>query len=316
MRDLDYIPVYMISGFIESGKTTMILDMLKDPTFTSGEKTLIICCEEGEEEYDPDLLIEHNTSLAMLEEPEELTSLKLKELNNQYHPERVIFEYNTMWTIERLSRCRMPEGWEWVQIITLANALTFENYMTNMRMQMSEPMKEADLILINRCAPDFRKSFWRKQLRALNPSATILFESPDGTTDDGVTDDDLPYDMKADIISISEEQFGTFYLDSMDHPERYNGKKVRLVGQPFPQSQLPKGYFFFGRYAMTCCANDVQPCGWVCQGVTVPNGKIFIDMTAVCRTVSQKGQTMVMLQELDSKKCNPTKEQYVSFVSV
>ena len=248
MRDLDYIPVYMISGFIESGKTTMILDMLKDPTFTSGEKTLIICCEEGEEEYDPDLLIEHNTSLAMLEEPEELTSLKLKELNNQYHPERVIFEYNTMWTIERLSRCRMPEGWEWVQIITLANALTFENYMTNMRMQMSEPMKEADLILINRCAPDFRKSFWRKQLRALNPSATILFESPDGTTDDGVTDDDLPYDMKADIISISEEQFGTFYLDSMDHPERYNGRTVRLVGQPFPQSQLPKGYFFFGRY--------------------------------------------------------------------
>ncbi|MBQ1861657.1 MAG: GTPase [Clostridia bacterium] len=259
MRDLDYIPVYMISGFIESGKTTMILDMLKDPTFTSGEKTLIICCEEGEEEYDPDLLIEHNTSLAMLEEPEELTSLKLKELNNQYHPERVIFEYNTMWTIERLSRCRMPEGWEWVQIITLANALTFENYMTNMRMQMSEPMKEADLILINRCAPDFRKSFWRKQLRALNPSATILFESPDGTTDDGVTDDDLPYDMKADIISISEEQFGTFYLDSMDHPERYNGRTVRLVGQPFPQSQLPKGYFFFGRYAMTAAPMMSSP---------------------------------------------------------
>ncbi len=111
MRDLDYIPVYMIAGFLESGKTTMILDMLKDPTFTSGEKTLVICCEEGEEEYDPDLLIEHNTSLAILEEPEELTSLRLKELNNQYHPERVIFEYNTMWTIERLSRCRMPEGW-------------------------------------------------------------------------------------------------------------------------------------------------------------------------------------------------------------
>ncbi len=316
MRDLDYIPVYMIAGFLESGKTTMILDMLKDPTFTSGEKTLVICCEEGEEEYDPDLLIEHNTSLAILEEPEELTSLRLKELNNQYHPERVIFEYNTMWTIERLSRCRMPESWEWVQIITLANAQTFENYMTNMRMQMSEPMKEADLILINRCAPDFRKSFWRKQLRALNPSATILFESPDGTTDDGVTDDDLPYDMKADIIPISEEQFGTFYLDSIDHPDRYNGKTVRLVGQPFPQSQLPKGYFFFGRYAMTCCANDVQPCGWVCQGVTSPNGKIFIDMTAVCRTVSQNGQTMVMLQELSSKQCNPTKEKYVSFVSV
>ena len=316
MRDLDYVPVYMITGFLESGKTTMILDMLRDPTFTNNEKTLVICCEDGEEEYDPDLLLDHNTSLVMLDDPEELTSARLREMNHKYAPERVIIEYNTMWTIDRLSRIRMPDGWEWVQIITLANAVTFENYMTNMRMQMSDPMREADLILINRVSPEFRKSYWRKQMRALNPSATILFESPDGSTDDGVTDDDLPYDMKADIIQISEEQFGLFYLDSMDHPDRYNGKTVRLVGQPFPQSSLPEGYFFFGRYAMTCCANDVQPCGWLCQGITVPDSKVFIDMTAVCRTVTQNNQSMVMLQELTSKACAPTKEPYVSFVSI
>ena len=316
MRDVEYIPVYMITGFLESGKTKMILDMLKDPSFSSGEKTLVISCEEGIEEYDPDFLNEHNAVLVSLEEKDELSSAKLKELDRSYQPERVILEYNIMWGIEHLGRVQMPQKWEWVQIINLADATTFESYMINIRKQMTDPMREADLILINRCSPDFKKSYWRKQLRAINPSATILFEAPDGTTDDGVTDEDLPYDMKADIISISEDQFGLFYLDSMDHPERYDGKTVRLVGQPFEQAQLPEGYFFFGRYAMTCCANDIQPCGWICQGISKPNNKLFLDMTAVCRKVSRGDQSMLMLQEINSKSCPPTKEQYVSFVSV
>ncbi|MBR2287715.1 MAG: GTPase [Clostridia bacterium] len=316
MKQPEMIPVYMITGFLEAGKTKMILDMLKDPTFTSGEKTLIICCEEGEEEYDPDFLNENNAVLVMLEEKEELTSLHLKELNNLYKPERVIIEYNTMWTIAHLAKCRMPLGWEWVQIIDLADATTFDSYMINMRMQMTDPMKEADLILINRCSPDFNKSYWRKQLRALNPSATILFENPDGSTEDGVTDEDLPYDMKADIINIAEDQFGLFYLDSMDHPERYDGKKVHLVGQPLPHSDFPDGYYFFARNAMTCCANDIQPCGWVCQGVSRPNSKIYLDMTAVGHLVTQGGQSMLMLQEVKSNVCEPPKEKLVTFQSV
>ncbi len=316
MKERDYVSTYLVTGFIESGKTTMILDMLKDPSFTSDEKTLIICCEEGEEEYDPDLLIEHDTSLVILDSADDLTSAKLKELNRQYEPERVIFEYNTMWGIEHLGRARLPEGWEWVQIINLADSTTFESYMINMRKQMTDPMREADLILINRCKPEFNKSYWRKQLRALNPVATILFENPDGSSDDGVTDEDLPYDMKADIIQISEDQFGTFYLDSMDHPERYDGRTIRITGQPLPQSQLPEGYFFFARSAMTCCSNDIQPCGWLCQGYTHPSSKIFIDLTAKCHAATRQGQTMLVLQELTSKECAPTKEPYVSFVSV
>ena len=316
MNERDYIPAYLITGFIESGKTTMILDMLKDPSFTSGEKTLIICCEEGEEEYDPDILIQHNTSLVTLESKDELTTAKLKELNQKYAPERVIIEYNIMWGIEQLARARTPEGWEWVQIINLADSTTFESYMINMRKQMSDPMREADLILINRCKPDFKKSYWRKQLRALNPAATILFENPDGSTDDGVTDEDLPYDMKASPIEISEDHFGLFYLDSMDHPDRYDGKKVHLVGQPLPQNGLPEGTFFFARYAMTCCANDIQPCGWLCQGYTKPDSKGFIELTAMCHAVSRGGQSMLVLQELNATPCGPTKEPYVNFISV
>ena len=49
----DYkIPVYLITGFLESGKTSFIQFTIQQDYFADGEKTLLIACEEGEEEYD------------------------------------------------------------------------------------------------------------------------------------------------------------------------------------------------------------------------------------------------------------------------
>ncbi|MBQ9325928.1 MAG: GTPase [Clostridia bacterium] len=316
MTDLDFVPFYVVCGFLESGKTTMIQSMLSDEGFSSGEKTLVICCEDGEVEYDPEMLDKYNATFCMLNSPEELTGLRLAQLDALYHPERVIMEYNSMWTMERLGQTKMPETWEYVQVITLADATTFDNYMTNMRNQMAAPMREADLILFNRCTPDFRRSYWRRQMRALNPGATILFENPDGTTDDGITDEDLPYDMKAEVISISEEQFGIFYIDAMDHPERYDGKIIQLVGQPFPGRNYPKGTYYFGRNAMTCCANDITQVGFVCKGDTPPDPNRFILLTAGCRMGMQGDQKGLFLYELAAETCKPTKEEYVTFASV
>ena len=46
------IPMYVFTGFLESGKTKFIQETLEDPRFNSGEKTLLLVLEEGEEEYD------------------------------------------------------------------------------------------------------------------------------------------------------------------------------------------------------------------------------------------------------------------------
>ena len=46
------IPVYLFVGFLESGKTKFIQVTLEDKRFNSGEKTMLLLCEEGEEEYD------------------------------------------------------------------------------------------------------------------------------------------------------------------------------------------------------------------------------------------------------------------------
>ena len=53
-------PVYMINRFLESGKTEFITYTLAQPYFRIKGTTLIILCEEGEVEYDSQLLAKCN----------------------------------------------------------------------------------------------------------------------------------------------------------------------------------------------------------------------------------------------------------------
>lgn len=318
MRQQQIVPVYMMCGMLESGKTTMIQSMLTDQGFSSGQKTLILCCEEGVEEFDTDMLNEHNAKLVVLENAEEMTSLKLKQLDKEYKPERVIVEYNTFWKLERLGTIKLPPRWEYVQVITLADGTTFDNYLTNVRQQLTDPMKEADLVLVNRCGEKHPISQWRRVIRSINPNCNILFEMTDGTTVDGVSDEDLPYDMKADVIVIPDEQMGLFYLDALDHADRYDGKVVQVLGQPFldAEAPMPDGYYYFGRDAMTCCANDMRKIGWVCQGTLKPDGKSFVRLTARCQVMRRGEESIIMLVEQSYTAAQAPKDEYVTFTNI
>ena len=72
-----FVPVYLITGFIESGKTTLGLTVLANERFTNGGKVLILCCEEGETEWDDKSLEKHKGVLVNLDSSEELTTAKL-----------------------------------------------------------------------------------------------------------------------------------------------------------------------------------------------------------------------------------------------
>jgi len=312
-----FVPVYLITGFIESGKTTLGLTVLANDRFTNGGKVLILCCEEGEAEWDEEKLEQYKGVLVNLDGAEELTTERLAALEKEYQPTCVIMEYNSMWGMEKLDEIRLPRLWDWAQVVTTADATTFDNYMTNMRKILTDPMRAADMIYINRCGENFNKSSWRKQLRAMNSAASILFENLDGSVDDGIRDEDLPYDMTARIIDISEDQFGILYVDSMDHPERYDGKTIRIVGQAWKRGNFPKGFYFFGRNAMTCCSNDIAPCGWVCQGTRTPDNKTYFTLTAQCKQVQgPDGETALMLIEQQTERAKAPREELVSFINL
>jgi len=313
----EFVPIYMITGFLESGKTTLGLTVLENERFTNGGTCLILQCEEGEVEYDRERLEKHKGVLVNLEDADELTPAKLAALDTEYRPTCVIMEYNSMWGLERLDELKLPRLWGWAQVVTTVDAGTLASYMLNMRKLLTDPMKAADMIYVNRCGEDFDKASWRRQIRAMNGGCSILFENLDGSVEDGVRDEDLPYDMKAAVIDISEDQFGIFYTDSMDHPERYDGKRVRLVGQAYRKKEFPPGFYYFGRQAMTCCAEDIQACGWVCKGERTPDGKTYFTLTARCRKVtSPDGRTALMLNEEQTERAKTPREAYVSFVNI
>ena len=127
------VPIYLMTGFLESGKTSFLNFTIGQDYFYIEGRTLLILCEEGEEEYDPELLKMSNTMVEILESEEELTTERLVAMDVLYQPERVIIEYNGMWLVSKFLQMELPKGWGVAQQITTVDASTFQLYMNNMK---------------------------------------------------------------------------------------------------------------------------------------------------------------------------------------
>lgn len=156
------IPIYIVAGFLDSGKTTLIHNMIDDESFSRGQKTLLVVCEDGEEEYDAEKLAKQKVTLHMVDSVEDMTPSLFVDLNKQYKPERVIIEYNNTFTFAKLDTMQLPPKWELVQVIDMVDATTFDSYMNNMRQLMTDPMQNADLDPVQ----SLRKRYERQRLAA------------------------------------------------------------------------------------------------------------------------------------------------------
>ncbi len=287
---MENVPIYIITGFLESGKTTMVREMLTDEYFTGGERTLLLVCEEGEEEYDAALLKNANAVKVDVESIEDLEGGLMRRMEREYKPERVIIEYNSTWTLPRLFKAPKPEHWELAQLVCMVDSTTFELYINNMRQIMSDGLLLSDAVIFNRCTEKTEKSRYRRMVKAMNGNCDIVFDNVDGTSDDGVADEDLPYDVKAPVVHIGDEDFGIWYLDALEHPDRYDGKTLRVTAKAYRVKDLPKNCYVLGREAMTCCANDIGGIGFVCtfKGPQ-PAENQWLDFTVK----AQKGYSML-----------------------
>jgi len=273
------IPVYLVTGFLDSGKTNFINGVLTDG-FARQDRTLLICCEEGEEEYDPKAL--DNVTVVAVEEESDLTCSCLKEMEKQYRPRQVLIEYNGMWQMERLYREVLPANWVLYQIMTFVEASTFELYAKNMGQLMMEKITNADLLVFNRATPELRDALRKRNLRMVNRRADIYFENVDGSSEDYLTGDECPFDLSQDVIDVPDDDFGVWYVDVMDHPDRYAGKKVHMKLLMCHSKNYP-GVHCPGRFAMVCCENDVQFLGLVAKGMGLGDYKNrdWVEVTAL-----------------------------------
>ena len=67
------MPVYLFTGFLEAGKTKFIQETLEDKRFCNGERTLLLLCEEGVEEYNPEQFAKDCVKIRVIEDQSELT---------------------------------------------------------------------------------------------------------------------------------------------------------------------------------------------------------------------------------------------------
>lgn len=307
-------PVYMINGFLESGKTEFITYTIAQPYFRSKGKTLILVCEEGEIEYDAELLKRTNSVVEMIEEEEDFSAEHLLELEKKYNPERIIIEYNGMWNFKNM---KLPWHWKIEQQITCIDGSTFPMYYTNMRSLLAEMVRKSELIIFNRCDGIEDLASYRRNIKAVNQSAEVIFEDSEGEIDE-IFEDDLPYDLNQEIIQLDGNGYGIWYLDSLDHLERYVGKTICFKGMALIPETMPKGYFVPGRMAMTCCADDMAFLGFACEyaGADSLKEKEWVEVTATVNKEYWKdyqGEGPV-LHAIKVERTKKPKDDIISFV--
>ena len=143
------IPVYLFAGFLESGKTKFIQETLEEKKFHNKERTLVVVCEEGVEEYDSSKIPCKDVFFEVIEEKEELTEERLAAAAKKARATRVLVEYNGMWQLQELYDA-MPEEWLIYQQMSFFDAATFENYNANIRSLVVDKITDADMVVFNR----------------------------------------------------------------------------------------------------------------------------------------------------------------------
>ena len=264
MNNTPDIPVYLFTGFLEAGKTKFIQETLEDRRFCNGERTLLLVCEEGEEEYAPDQFADSSVQIRVVEEQSELTEANLSRFLQETRAERVVIEYNGMWMLDLLYNA-MPQNWMVYQEFMFADAQSFVSYNSNMRQLVYDKLKSCELIVFNRFKPGMDKMALHKIVRGASRRADIAYEYVGGRVEYDDIQDPLPFDVNAPVIEIKDEDFALWYRDMSEEPKTYEGKTVRFKCRALVRKKLPSQTFVVGRHVMTCCVEDIQFAGLVCQ---------------------------------------------------
>ena len=258
------IPVFLFTGFLDSGKTTFIQGTLEDERFNDGTPILVILCEDGEEELDLSAYPHDCVSKVTFDDEQMLTPDRLEAARRRAGADRVLIEYNGMWMIDNIFRA-LPEGWFVAQEITFADATTYPSYNANMRNLVYDKLKTCDVVNFNRMTDAIDKMELHKIVRSVGRRTDILYDYGNDRVEPDDIEDPMPFDIDAKVVVIEDKDFALWYSDMMEKLEKYDGKTVRFKGYLGHDPSLPHGSFVAGRHVMACCAEDVQYAGILCK---------------------------------------------------
>ncbi len=281
------VPVYLFTGFLESGKTKFIQETLEDERFNAGERTLLILCEEGIEEYEPSKFSGKNVFIKVVENKEDLTTETLEKWFKETKSVRVIIEYNGMWPMDVLYNA-MPHKWTVYQEMMFADCNTFQGYNTNMRSLVYDKLKTAELVIFNRVTDSTDKMTLHKIVRGVARNNAIIYEYLDGSTEQDTIEDPLPFDVNADYIELNDSDYALWYRDMMEELQKYHGKTIKFKGIVAIDKKMGSKSFIIGRHVMTCCADDIQYAGLIVECQNDCNLKLGDWVILTCKIAVEK----------------------------
>lgn len=257
------IPIYLFTGFLESGKTQFIQGTLEDVRFNDGERTLVLLCEEGIEEFDFSKFSSENVFVETIDDEKDLTPKIINTLAKKHKAERVIIEYNGMWQIDSIFAV-VPRNFVIAQEMCFVDATTFLNYNDNMRSLVVDKFKSPEVVIFNRVTDKTDKMLFHKIVRGVNKRVNIVFEYTDGHVEYDEIEDPLPYNLDDEIVVIKDEDFAEFYRDLNEDTQKYDGKTVMFKGIAAKNETIPADLCLVGRHIMTCCEDDIAYGGMLC----------------------------------------------------
>lgn len=285
------IPVYLFTGFLESGKTTFIQNTLEDPQFNRGENILVLMCEEGEVEYDPSSLPhKENVFFQVINKESDLTTANLMSYQRKYRARHIMIEYNGMWQLQSLFM-NIPDQWYIYREMCFVDSTTFATYNANMRSLVVDKFQTAEMIVFNKAKENVDKDFLHKTVRAITRTAQIAIVFENGKVFYDETVDPLPFETDGKIVTVEDKDYALFYRDIFEEPDKYAGKEVRFKGMVFNEKRAAQQIFLIGRHIMVCCQNDITYRGFVCKYSQLPAFKTN-DWAYVKATVSVEQNRM------------------------
>lgn len=319
VNEMDEINVFLFLGFLESGKTKFIQETLEDPRMENGEKTLLLVCEEGEEEYAPERFKVKNVAIEYIDDEDDLNTQTLEYLVKKHNTERLVVEYNGSWLLNKFFDA-MPESFVINQIMAFFDSATFLNYNRNMRQLVFDKVQMTQMVVFNRFKGEYEKQEFHKIIRGISRRPDIVYEYIGGKAEFDEIEDPMPYDMEAPVIEIADRDFALFYRDLSEKPQNYIGKTVKFKGMAAVSRKVPSGYIVIGRYIMTCCEADIAYDGFALKTNSLISGVATKDWLTVTAKVGyeysavyrQKGPVLIA-EKIERAEPLPPDESVATF---
>ena len=145
MNQQQEIPVYLFTGFLGGGKTTFIQDILSTTDFNEGERTLLLLCEEGEEDYDPSKFSYPNVYIETIEDEEDLTQESVSHALgisashlSHFFTEKLHVNFRQYINTNRMARARLMMRDTGYTLTMIADACGYSNMRTFRRAFLKE----------------------------------------------------------------------------------------------------------------------------------------------------------------------------------